>query len=209
MKSYPNSAEVFADIGEKPVGAFATSVQRTRQDLAKYRSTFPLWVSDHGERGLANWISDRLWAHLLSLADSISDMSVVEKGPLREVLIGVNYRFRVKRHDEEGNIASYETPSFLDFVLQEPSEAKLPGLEETRLVAGYEWNKELRDIGAAVISLRDGKENVIWKEQLPEPADESTGLGHVVTPEQAGPTAPIIDLPREIGEATEERPEDQ
>jgi hypothetical protein len=85
----------------------------------------------------------------------------------------------------------------------------LPGLEETRLVAGYEWNKELRAIGAAVISLRDGKENVIWKEQLPEPAGESTGLGHVVTPEQSGPTAPIIDLPREIGEATEEQPEDQ
>lgn len=65
----PNAAEVLDDIGEKAVTAFSKAVMRSKSDLATYRATFPQWVLDHSERGLANWISDRLWAHLIVLAD--------------------------------------------------------------------------------------------------------------------------------------------
>jgi hypothetical protein len=196
---YPTPSDVLDDIGEKPAAAFTKAVMRAKVDLRDYRSAFGQWVADHSERGLANWINDRLWAHLAALADGIPGMEVYEKGPLREVVIGLNYRFRFKRHDVVGNVASYPTDAFLDFVCQPASQ--LPGMEETRLIAGYEWLKEQRDIGAAVITLRDGKENVIWLEQL-RIIDDAEGAGKkaapILMPEQPGPTSPTIDT-KEVG----------
>ena len=165
--------------------------------MAEYRQWRPLWVADHGERGLANWISDRCWAHLLSLADAVPDMTVIEKGVWREISIGVNYRFRVKRHDFDGNISSYETASFLDFV--EQPEGQLDGTEEIRLVAGYEWLKDTHEIGDAVISMRNGKDNVIWKEHLPVFPEEGVAGISVVAPEPPTPQLPTIGLPERIG----------
>ena len=45
-------------------------------------------------------------------------MDATEKGVTREITIGVNFRLRLKRHDELGDIASYPTPTFLDFATQ-------------------------------------------------------------------------------------------
>lgn len=201
-KPYPLGPEVVADVGEKSVRAFTLSVQRAKGDLRTYRETFPLWVADHSERGLANWISDRIWAHLLALAEDVSTMTTTEKGPLREVSVGMNHRFRVKRHDGEGNVASYPTAAFLEFASQPV--AQLPGLEELRLITGYDWIKDRRDIGAAVISLRDGKDNLIWKEILPDIADEEGGdTAPIVTPEQPRPSVPTVEVPEGIGRAVE------
>lgn len=211
-EGYPTSEAVLAGIGEKPIEAFSLCVTRARHDLHMYRETFPVWVADHSERGLANWISDRIWAHLLGLADSISDMEMIEKGVTREVTIGVNYRFRVKRHSEDGMVASYETPTFLEFVSQRNA-TTLPGMEETRLIAGYDWIKDLRNIGSPVISLRDGRDNIIWKATLPEVPDEDTGDGGstapVVTPERPGPTGPVVDVRDTVGQDSKETTEDE
>jgi hypothetical protein len=207
-KPYPDAEEVLTDIGEKAARAFALSVQRAKRDLLTYRQTFPQWVADHSERGLANWINDRIWAHLRVLAEDVSTMTATEKGPLREMTVGLNHRFRVKRHDEEGNVASFPTPSFLEFASQPVTQ--LPGMEEIRLIAGYDWNKDRRDMGAAVISLRDGKDNVIWKEPLAEIKDEEGGgTAPVVVPEQPGPTSPTIEVPEGIGQKSEESTEDE
>lgn len=207
MKSLPQSEDVLADIGEKPVRAFALSVTRTRRDLRAYRDAFPQWVVDHSERGLANWISDRLWAHLVSMADEIPGMNPYEKGVTREITIGINYRFRVKRHDAEGNIASYATPTFLEFVTQ--SGGQLDGMEEIKLIAGYDWDKDMRDIGDAVISLRDGKDNVIWKQPLPSVDDEGHGEIPAKLPERPSPTGPTVQVTEGVGQKAKEPTEDE
>lgn len=204
MRSYKTPQEVLVEIGEKPSRAFTLAVRGAREDLRVYRQTFPQWVADHSERGLANWINDRLWAHLVLLADSISDVRVIENGPLRELTVGYNFRFRLKRHDGEGNIASYPTQGFLDFAIQ-PLQG-LPGMEETRLVAGYDWLKESREIGSAVFSLRDGKDNVIWKEAFPKVQDET--VGNVTDPKRDAPVDPTIGLPQELGKKPEEGAKD-
>lgn len=193
---YPSFDEVLDDIGDKAAEALLTAVARSKADLRTYRETHPGWVAEHSERGLANWIHDRLWTHITALTDQNPDVAIHEKGPLRELVIGNKYRFRLKRHDESGHVASYHTDAFLDFVCQ-PA-VQLPGMEETRLIAGYEWEKDLRDIGVAVISLRDGDDNVIWSEPL-SPVDAGRDAGTVVTPEQPGPTTPIVEIPSGIG----------
>lgn len=207
---YPTAEEALAEIGEKPVAAFSLCVTNARRDLQSYREAFPDWVAEHSERGLANWISDRIWAHLGRLADAIPGMEMYESGVTREVIIGLNYRFRVKRHDEDGKVASYETSAFLEFVTQS-DDGVLPGMKETRLIAGYDWVKELRNIGSPVVSLRDGKDNIIWKELLRELPDEGYGGagGGVIAPDQDGPTGPTVDLPDTIGKRAEEAETDE
>jgi hypothetical protein len=207
MNSYPKSQRVLDDMGEKPVEAFARCVARARADLRRYRQAFPQWVADHSERGLANWVSDRMWAHLSTLAESIDGMEMIEKGVTREVTVGLNYKFRVKRHDEEGKVASYPTPTFLEFVCQ--PQGQLEGMEETRLIAGYDWNKDERDIGPAVMSLRDGKDHIIWKVELPDVPEAGERGGEVITPQRPSPTAPTVDVPEDIGQKAKEPTEDQ
>lgn len=212
--AYPTAEAVFDDIGEKPLIAFASAVVRARDDLAEYRRTFPQWVADHGERGLANWISDRQWTHLVNLAESVPGMEVTEKGVTREVTIGFQYRLRMKRHDELGIVASYPTPTFLEFATQPGGQ--LPGLEEVRLIAGYEWIKDERSIGQPVMSLRDGRDNIIWCVALPFPGvgelggeGEGTGIAPVITPETPAPTAPVVEVGDDVRRASKESTEDE
>jgi hypothetical protein len=205
MKSFPLSQQVFDDIGEKPLRTFAQCVAGARTDLADYRRLLPHFVADHSERGLANWISDRLWARLVNLAEAVPGMEMIEQGVLREVTIGYNFRLRVKRHDVVGDVASYPTPTFLEFA--EQPEGQLEGLKETRLIAGYEWLKDRRDIGDAVMSLRDGKDNIIWCERLPLPEEGEAG-GDVITPQTPTPPAPVVDV-GDIGQKAKDSADDE
>lgn len=206
--TYPSASEVLDDLGEKVVHCLGLSVQRARADLKIYRQAFPQWVADQSERGLANWINDRLWAHLGELAEDVSTMDLIESGVTREVMVNSTYRIRLKRHGEDGAVASYATPTFLEFARQ-PS-GQLPGLEETRLIAGYEWIKEQRSIGAGVISLRDGQENVAWQEVIPEIEDErGDGRAEILVPEESRPSGPTIKVPEGIGRLEEETAEEQ
>lgn len=198
-----------ADIGEKSVRAFGVSVQRSRVDLTHYRRAFPLFVAQSSSRGLANWINDRLWAHLGGMADEIPDMTLNEKGATREVTVGINYRFRFKRHSSTAMIASYPTLTYIDFVMQPTGQ--LSTMEEVRLVAGYEWLPETHEIGDALISLRNGKDNVLWNKTLPVFDDDygqEGGAADVISPDQPGPVRPTIELPDTIGRP-EERSEDK
>lgn len=192
MKSYPDSETVLSGLGDKIVEGLSRAVVRAARDLRHYRTTFPQWVSQASERGLANWIHDRIWWHVTALFDSMPDVEVSDREPTREVVVGLNYRLRLKRHHEDGDLSTYPTPTALDFYLQGVQDA-FPGMEEVRLAAGYEWDKETREMGAAVLSLRDGRENIVWKVTLPEVDD---GLGGVTSvPPVTGPTPPTIETP--------------
>ena len=197
MVLYPDSDAVLAALGDKVVDAFAAAVARTREDLTAYRSANPLWVAEASERGLAGWIHDRLWAALVELLNLNPDVYLFESGPTRDVIVTDRFRIRVKRHDLAGNVASYPTQGAFEFFAQ-PSIPTFDDMDQVHLVAGYCWTKDLRDIGAAVMSLRDGKFNVIWLTDLDARAAARAGTIGVaptpISPEIDTPVAPVIEL---------------
>ena len=74
---------------------------------------------------------------------------------------------------------------------------------------GYEWVKDERNIGDAVMSLRDGKDKIIWCERLPVEGEAEAGgdIAPVVTPQTPTPTPPIIDIGDAIGQRTKDSEE--
>lgn len=156
-----------------------------------YRSTFPTWVADSSDRGLLNWCHDRAWAHVIRIFEAVPGVSFVDQPPTRELHVGVRYRLRVKKHDIEGHVSTYLTQGALDFLEQES--ATVEGLEEVRLIAGYRWDAELREVGAAVISLRDGQQHIVWMHELDEPAEVVGAIPTPILP-PAEPRKPEIGM---------------
>lgn len=197
MFSYPPADDVLGDLGDKVVGALVAATKGARDDLAEYRTTHPGWVADHSERGLANWIHDRLWAHLRRELDDVDHVRVADQGSTREVTVGIRYRARIKRHGAQDRIRSYPTKAALAFWAQSDT---LEGLEEVRLGFGYRWDPEERLIGSTVISLRDGLDaEAIWAVTVD--TDGAAGTPEITwTP--VDPTLPQIDL-HEATEASE------
>ncbi|HEY4003940.1 MAG TPA: hypothetical protein VGM60_01965, partial [Pseudonocardia sp.] len=152
---------------------------------------------DSTDRGLLNWCHDRAWAHVVEIFDQVENVSFVDRLPRRELYVGTRYRMRVKKHDLEGAVSTVLTQGALDFLEQE--QPTLDGLEEIRLIAGYRWDPELREVGAATISLRDGRKNVIWMHDLDEPEGGAVSTTTPVLP----PTQPV--LPRITLTGDEER----
>ena len=189
MKSYQESETVLDDLGDKFLTALGEAVAATRGDLAEYRSAFPHFVADASARGLANWIHDRLWIHFSTQLQDLSDVELREKGATREILVGTTYRLRLKRHHDKGEVSTYPTQMALEFLSQLPEEPALPGLEGVHLIAGYHWLDDAHDIGPAVLSLRDGQNNILWIKELPEAgaADSVETL-----PDQPEPRRPTI-----------------
>jgi len=193
MFDAPEPDVVLHVLGDKVVHGLSRSVALGRQDLAEYRSAHPGWVADACERGLANWIHDRVWAHLLVQVEGIDEVSIVDREPTREVYVGTMYRVRVKRHHTDGLVNTYPTQTALDF-LGQGGTLPIPTLEEINLIAGYEWDREERAMGAPLLSLRNGRTNIIWSVELPEVGEQGDG-GVVVRPTVPGPTGPVIGLP--------------
>lgn len=205
--SHPSAESVLDDLGDKVVQGLALMVAQTRDDLQVYRRTFPSWAADSTDRGLLNWSHDRAWAHALRIFDGVPEVSFVDQPPLRELWVGTRYRLRVKKHDIDGQISTYLTQGALDFMEQEPAQT-LNGLDEVRLIAGYRWDAELRELGPAVISLRSGPDKVVWAQILDEPVDGTVVSAVPIVPTD-GPRAPEIrltsdDEDRGQGEGTEQ-----
>ncbi|WP_411149611.1 hypothetical protein [Streptomyces sp. A30] len=195
MKSYPDPDGVLSGLGDKVVSGLARAVAKTRRDLAAYRETHSSWVSDSSERGLANWIHDRLWANLCAEFDAQPGVALSDREPTREITVGVNYRLRVKRHRIDGKVSSYATQTALEFYAQGAQQA-FPGFEEIRLIAGYDWDADTRSMGDAVLSLRDGEEEVVWLITLPEAGAGTVGVpAQPIRPTGPEPALPTIDLP--------------
>jgi hypothetical protein len=194
MKSgYPSEESVTAELGDKVMATFGVVVAQTRLDLTVYRRTFPMWASEHTDRGLLSWCHDRAWAHLTRLLDGVSEVSFVDQPPTREMYVGLRYRLRWKKHDLDDRLTTYPTQTAIEFLEQDPP--TFEGLEEVRLVAGYRWDPATRQIGSGVLSLRDGNEKVIWSHVLAEPDASSVTEATPILP-SSGPAAPQIFVPR-------------
>ena len=111
MKSYPLSEVVLETLGDKVLEAIVGAVSATRADLSLYRQRLPDIVASHSPRGLANWIHDRLWHHLVTELEEQDNVRILDRGPTREIYINERYRVRVKRHSRKGAVASYPTQS--------------------------------------------------------------------------------------------------
>jgi hypothetical protein len=191
-RSYPTWADVEAALGDKVIAAVVAAVKAARADLADYRRFRPAWVAQASERGLAAWIHDRLWYHMTVALADLPQVAITDKGVLREFTVGPEtdvYRFRVKRHHMDGDVSTYPTQLALEFLAQ--VDEMLEGFEELHLIAGYRWDREERAMGAAVISLRDGRDDIKWEHDLDEPGDDSTGTEGM--PSVPQPPAPVID----------------
>lgn len=163
MFSYPESAEVLDELGTDFVRAFGSAVEGAREDITGLRDERPSWFPNMAPRTLANLIHDRIWCRLVEAAELLPDVTCVDSGSRREVIVGSNFVMRIKRHRDGETIASYPTQTALQFYTQIPA---LPGMERIPLALGYRWDSTLRQIGAAVLSLRDGHDNVIWSLDL-------------------------------------------
>jgi len=84
--------DVLHDLGDKVIGALVDATRATRVDLADYRDAFPGWVADSSERGLSNWIHDRLWAHLRRQLTDVDSIGLLDQ----EVRLGFGYRWDPK-----------------------------------------------------------------------------------------------------------------
>jgi hypothetical protein len=126
-------------------------VKLSKADLATYRRLHAGWVVQSSERGLAAWIHDRPWYHLAAALADLPGVVITDNGVLREFAVGPEtevIRFRVKRHDMDGDVSTYPTQLALDFLAQ--VEGMLPGFRELHLIAGYRWDREERAMGGAV-----------------------------------------------------------
>jgi hypothetical protein len=121
----------------------------------------------------------------------VAGVSFVDKEPIRDIWVGINYQLRIKRHHWDGRVSTYPTQAALDFLAQPETQETLEGLGEVHLIAGYSWDKEMRDIAAGVLSLRDGLNKQIWLIELPLPGIPGTGVSTM--PTSPTPTAPTID----------------
>jgi len=165
MFDLQKSGPVLTALGQKPIDALGEAVAATRRDLAVYRSALPRFVAEASQRGLHNWIHDRMFANSLVEIDGMPEVQVIDQEPVRDLCFGSLFRVRLKGHDYRDIVAAYPTRASLDFYAQgwQPT---FPTLEEVRLVAGYRWDSDLREMKEAVISLRDGREKVIWAVEL-------------------------------------------
>lgn len=190
MESVVSFDRALAALGDKTVEGIVHAVEGARDDLAEYRSLKQDWVSEASPTGLANWISDRVWARLRVLLDDVSEADLRAQGHTREIWIGTQIRVRVKRHDQGGRVASYPTRTARFVYDLDPDEAPFDGLDATTLTAGYVWDPETRQIGTAILALsRELGSKAEWMEELPNQDGVALRLHR---PSTDGPTPPVV-----------------
>lgn len=193
MFSYPEPQDVVADIGEKVVTGFLKAVDQTRDDLENYRQSMSRYAADASGRGLANWIHDRLWAHVNAILGELPGVTLVDSEPRREMWVGTRYKFRFKRHTDIGAVRTYPTQTALEFFGQAAVQWAFDGFEELHLTFGYVWDAGSRTVGPAVISLHSELNTPVWMRQLDDlvavPAAGATTL-----PPRDEPSLPDIEF---------------
>lgn len=179
---------VLNDLGDKVVAALAQCVESARNDYATHRLEHPDWVADATGRGSGNFIHDRMWAAIAAELDGADGVMLVDKEPFREVVVNARYCILLKRHDLFGGISGYPTQRAMDF--WEQDQYQIDGTGIINLVAGYEWDKELRKMGRPVLSLRNARDDVLWVVELPS-SGHAKGV-HVIAGPADGPVLPSI-----------------
>ena len=205
MFSHPNPETVVRELGDKVVDAIVHAVRAAKEEFASYREQHPGWAADNAARTIAGLIHDWMWTDLRQQLDSLPHVNLIDQDPTREIAVQVHseerlsYLLRVKLHHLDGSTSSYQTQTVIDFEMQGSSET-FPGWGEVRLEAGYEWDKDTRTMGEPVISLRHGRNKIIWVHQLPDRGALAGGM--VPLPAAPRPPQPVVDVPdREHGQA--------
>lgn len=138
--------------------------------------------------------SSTIWAHLEDELYGVDGIEFVSREPHRQINlqtpVGRVYTMRVKRHSQRDRIRSYSTLSDVRF-WSGGVKPTIEGLECINLAVGYRWRKDTRDIGAAVISYREGKHNVVWAYTI-DPGSAGSAAPFTYTP--IVPELPQIDL---------------
>ena len=171
-----HKARVLDELGEKVLEALVSAIDAAREDLRRYRETLPDVALQSSARGMANWIHDRIWYHACWLLDSVEDVVCHERGPIREIVVKDRYRLRLKRHRLPAAVATFPTQGALDFMEQPDGQRVLEGMEQLRLIFGYVWDADSDEMGAAVLSMRHGIENVLWVHEVPSTRALATKL---------------------------------
>ncbi len=198
MISHPTPEDVVSELGDKVIGAIVHAVKSAKKEFREYRQQHPGWAADNAARTLAGMIHDWMWTDLNQQLDSLPHVYLTDQDPKREIAVQVhseerlNYLLRIKLHHLDGRTSSYQTQTVIDFEMQGVNQT-FPGLGEVRLEAGYEWDKDTRTIGAPVLSLRHGRNKLIWVHELPD--QDETGGTAVTRPAEPGPTPPTVDVP--------------
>ncbi|MFC9964498.1 hypothetical protein ACFVH4_09665 [Nocardia ignorata] len=188
MNSYPEPQDVREDLGDKTLHAIVTAVDGAREDLREFREIKPGWFVDFSQRLVANFIHDRIWAHMKFATLDNPDVTMIDAEPVREVRHGSKYRLRIKRHSHAAAIETFPTKAALNFWCATPA---LPGLEQWSLAIGYIWDGELGEIKQPVISFRDSKNKPRWMVEL-DTGQAAAGGELVFTP--IDPVMPAIDF---------------
>jgi hypothetical protein len=206
MISHPSPEAVVSELGDKVVDAIVHAVKVAKEKFARYREQHPDWAADNAARTIADLIHDWMWTDVKQQLDLLPHVNLIDKDPRREIAVRVHseerlsYLLRIKLHHLDGRTSSYQTQTVMDFELQEVNET-FPGWGEVRLEAGYEWEKDTRTMGAPVISLRHGRNRIIWVHQLPEQG----GSAGATVSRPAGPGAPTLPGVEVPGRDSEEQ----
>lgn len=198
ISDQPTSESVLADLGEAFVHAFVDAVDGAREDFAEFRAWKPSWFVGFTNRFTANLLHERIWDRLIKSVAQQDGIHIVDREPVRELRSGTRYLIRVKRHHPGDRISAYPTEASSAFWSN--SVLTLEGLESFSLALGYMWDAEVRSVGDAVLSFRDGKDNPIWAIQLRRDTSAPTGF----TWSPIAPDLPEIDLTDVMREAEEE-----
>ena len=193
MFSAHDSDEVLGELGSKFLEGLARATDAAREDLRDLRAWHPDWVAQMFQREVAGFVHSRIWAHLTLLLDGVDGFAFTTREPHREASIsgptGRTFVVRVKRHNEGDRISSYPTATDIEF--WGGGQMPFEGWEAVSLAAGYRWASDTGEVGPAVISYREGKNNVIWAVEIDGgAADGSVPLTY--TP--ILPDLPQIDL---------------
>lgn len=202
MSPYPDPQQVVGDLGDKFLLAFVNAIDTARTDLGDLQQFRPQWFVNFSKRFIANFIHERMWDGMTSQVATHAGITIIDQEPTRQIHFGTNYVVRFKRHTGTLKIENFPTSGALAFWT---NRAALPGLELLTLAMGYIWDPELGEIGDAILSFRDGKDNPVWSVTLSSHGGQSaTDL----TWAPIDPQLPQLDLSDvvEDDEGTAERP---
>lgn len=146
------SAESVAEfLGQPVLTAITDARDSSADDLEMWRRTSPSEIAASSARGLANRIHDRFMHHMLVKLDGAEGVRLDERGSTRQFVVNERVILRCKRHDEQNKIKSYPTRAAIEHW---GGTVTLDGMATINLAAGYRWDKELRELGPAVLSFR-------------------------------------------------------
>lgn len=195
---YPECDQVLADLGDRFVQAFIDAVDGARDDFAAFKEWQPGWFPSFTARFTANFLHERIWDRLVRVVDGMEGIHIHDVEPTRELHSGTAYSIRIKRHHPGDRISAYPTDASRAFWSN--NVVALEGLESLSLALGYYWDSDLRAVGEAILSFRDGKDNPIWAIQLHRNASNVSGFSWT----QIAPDLPEIDLSGIVRDAEEE-----